>query len=519
MTDVSEPIVRTASGTVSGSTSDGYSVFKGIPFAAAPIGRLRFRPPQPPASWEGIRPCVEPGAACPQPGFTDVLRFGELIDPDERQDEDCLYLNVWTPGCDDAKRPVIMWIHGGYWIQGSGSLSQYDGGTFARDDIVFVTVNYRLGGLGFVYLDELFDDLEGTANLGILDNVAALEWVHENIASFGGDPDNVTISGQSAGGGQVATLLATPSAKGLFRRAAPMSSAGHYGLSTDDATNVARAYLGLVGLMPGETDALLTAPAETLLVDYMQMKMTLMPLLSGAWLSAFCPVNDGRTLPKPVLQAVAEGHAAGVDLLTGACADEWRLGYWGIDWDKLGIPEDMAAVLFSDLEPWVTGIDRPADEVRKVYDASVEAALGRPSTDPDVWAAIAADRQFIVPTQRLADLQRAHTDNVWAYRFAWPSPVLDGSIGAAHGLDIPFFFDNLSFGAGDVLGDDPPQSLADAMHASLVAFARTGDPNTRALPKWPRYDARRRATMQLDVSPRVVNDPEGERRALYEGVI
>ncbi|MGI0130481.1 MAG: carboxylesterase family protein, partial [Thermoplasmata archaeon] len=244
-------VARTAAGLVEGFDDRGAIAFKGIPFAAPPTGRRRFRPPESPEPWDGVRRCREPGPACPQHSDVASLRYRAP----EPKSEDCLYLNVWTPALDDAQRPVLVFLHGGGYQSGSGAVPIYNGRKFARHDAVLVTCNYRLALFGFLYLDEVFPGFEGTGNLAILDHVRALEWVRENIAAFGGDPDNVTVFGSSAGGISVGALMASPRAQGLFRHAAPMSSGPGRGRSPELATRATRRFLELVDVRPGDTDA------------------------------------------------------------------------------------------------------------------------------------------------------------------------------------------------------------------------------------------------------------------------
>ena len=247
--------VRTTAGEIKGFEKDGIHYFKGVPFAAPPIGDLRFAPPQPPVPWQGTRDCTVDGPICPQAAIPLEGPLADVISATQPMDEDCLTLTVTTPS-PDGSLPVMVWIHGGAFTGGSGSTPIYDGTSFARDGIVYVSINYRLHALGFLYLDELFEEAKGTGNLGILDQVRALEWVRDNISAFGGDPDNVTIFGESAGGMSVGTLMGTPSANGLFQHAIPQSGAGSHNIKPETATRVTKRILELLEVEPGDWEAL-----------------------------------------------------------------------------------------------------------------------------------------------------------------------------------------------------------------------------------------------------------------------
>jgi para-nitrobenzyl esterase len=501
---MAETVTTTADGRVRGEQVEGGVVFRGIPYAAPPAGERRHRPPVRPERWDGIRDCTAFGPICPQVQLGEMGGVLAALGTDEPMDEDCLFVNVWTPGVDDARRPTMVWIHGGAFTGGSGSAAIYDGRSFIRDDVVLVTINYRLHAFGFLYLEELFDGAEGSGNLGILDQVAALEWVRDNVASFGGDPDNVTIFGESAGAMSVATLLGTPRASGLFGRAICMSGAGHHNLSAPTATKVARRVLELLDVRPGDWDALRAVPvgrivkeatrvgqleAASLLGDELPLRMSLQPVI------------DDVVRPKLPIELVADGSAAGVDLLIGTCADEWRLFVWGL-------PEEFQDLLPEpDIAPYFSASGRTADEVLKVY-GSTRPDAGR----KDLLAAVETDQMFTMPAIRFAEAQLAHQHNVWMYRFSWPSPVLDGALGACHALELPFVFEMLDQSA-DFVGSSPPRDLAADIHAAWVRFAATGDPG------WPRYDKQRRPVMDFNTVRQVIDDPNGELRRLWDGLI
>ena len=324
MTQPDDALVATAAGVVRGSTTGGIHVFKGIPYAAPPVGKRRYRKPIPPASWDGIRPCLEPGPASLQPdGGTGGMAARYRVR--EGKHEDCLFLNVWTPGLHGAERPVVVFVHGGAYMSGSGAVELYDGTRYAGGGAVFVTCNYRLGGLGFMHLDDYFPGLESSGNLGILDVVRTLEWVQENIAAFGGDPGNVTLAGSSSGAITTAALLASPLGRGLFRRAVLMSSAaGHTTLDPDTAGRIGRRYLDHIGIAPGDLASLEAIPAERTVIPYGSVWTDMVRIAD--W-HPLCPVSDGHVLTGPVIDLVARGAGAEVDVLAGSTTDEQRSAF------------------------------------------------------------------------------------------------------------------------------------------------------------------------------------------------
>jgi para-nitrobenzyl esterase len=510
---MAETVATTSAGEVRGVAISEGVVFRGIPFAAPPTGARRYLPPAPPSRWEGVRDCSAFGAICPQRQADDAGGVLAALGTTESADEDCLFLNIWTPAIDDARRPTMVWIHGGSFFDGSGSTPLYDGAAFARDGIVLVTINYRLHTLGFLYLDEFFDDATGTGNLGIQDQVAALQWVRANIARFGGNPDNVTIFGESAGGMSVGTLLATPSASGLFHRAILQSGAAHHNLSVADAKRVAARALELAAVRPGDWKALREVPAPRMV----QIASQLNDIEAGALLAddraarmPFQPVVEGTARTAKPIDLIRNGAAAGIDLLVGTCADEWSLFIWATpEGPNLWLP-DVGLVA-----PYFEGAGRSIENVQKVY------AESRPSmTSQEVLAAVETDLMFTIPAIRLAEAQLAYRDRVWMYRFSWPTPVLNGALGACHCLELPFVFGTLDLpGISDLVGARPPHDMATAMRAAWVSFARTGDPNGGLLPDWPAYETEHRHVMDFDVDRRVLKDPCGRERRLWDGAL
>lgn len=491
-------ITTTRSGQVRGTAHDDVLVFRGIPFAAPPVGELRWQLPQREAAWEGVRDATTFGPIAVQGQMIlEQLMGGEASE----QSEDCLFLNVWTPATDGS-RPVMVWIHGGAFQFGSGSTPWYDGSRFVQHgDVVLVTINYRLGPLGFMFLDELFDGFSGSGNLGIADQVAALEWVRDNIAGFGGDPNDVTIFGESAGAGSVGTLLGTPSARGLFSKAILQSGAASWGLSTDDANVRTRKVLAELGITPGDTDALMAATSESIVAA-----SAILGSEVGSGGLPYAPVHDGHVLPAPPLDAIADGSSAGVAVLCGTNADEMTL-FTIVDptlatLDDAGIAERLAG-----FDPTIDA----ASLLRTYRDHKAGAST------QDVWVAMASDGVFRIPAIQLVEAHRAHGP-AWMYYFTWATPAFGGVLKSTHALEIPFVFDNLDQPGVEMFTGDGAdrQSIADGMHAAWIAFARTGDPSHPGIPAWPAYDLDRRATMQIDATWQLVDDPEGDVRKYWE---
>lgn len=497
-------IVQTQSGQVRGTpeTGSGY-VFRGIPYASPPVGALRWRPPEPVPRWHGIRDAAAFGPMCPQPPAGGLAA---QILPSEAESEDCLTCNIWTPGIGAEKYPVAVWIHGGGFIMGSGSWPS--GSAFARDGIVLVTFNYRVGPLGFLHLDDLFDDFSGTGNLGIRDQIFLLRWVRDNIAAFGGDPDRVTVFGESAGAISVGTLLASPPAKGLFQQAITQSGAAHHARSRQTATAVTRHVCNTLGVSPGDHDALMGAPAGALVEAAFDLVVSgALESLSGSEGAlggdmVFMPVIDGDILHQRPIEAVRGGSAAGVSLLSGVNEDEWKLVVYGMG------AAATASIPIPDYTRFEPGTGVAGDVLAGRY-----AALMPGCSDHEIYCAVQSDNVFTVPARRLADAQAGHGP-VYAYLFGWRTPVMGHVLGACHGLDIPFVFDRLDEAAA-LVGDTPPCLLAKTMHTAWVEFIRSGRPAAPSLPDWPLYRTGERATMRFDEHSRLVFDPHCERAALW----
>ena len=514
------PVVQTAHGAVRGSVVDGVQVFLGVPYAAPPVGGGRLRPPRPVERWSGVRSATsfgsEPPQVAPPPtggpesgapeDWGDVAGAFESVER-ATSSQDCLNLNVWTPDPGATGLPVMVWIQGGMFEL--SSTAAYDGSRFARDGVVCVVINWRPGAEGFLYLPD------GIANVGLLDQVAALEWVRDNIALFGGDPANVTVFGESAGAMSIGALLSMPSARGLFHRAILQSGAAHHVTPPQDASRIAARLADLLGV-DRDRDAIAAAGVSRLLTAQAQLKAELLgnpdperwglPLVTTTM--PWQPVIDGGVLPGPPLDRIAAGSAAEVDVLVGTNVDDWRL--WLVVSGAIGrITNEI-----------LTGpVHTYGYQCLAAYGLAPETALAAyrykyPEAGPgDLLARVQTDWWMRVPAIRLADAHARDHGNgrTYMYEFAWPSPGL----GAVHALEVPFVFDTATTDAplfGPLLGADPPQELARTMHSAWVAFATTGDPG------WQEYDPIARVTMRFDTTSGPVPDPRAWERAFWQDV-
>lgn len=497
--------VRTRYGAVLGSRVNGVDTFKGIPFAAPPFGANRLGPPRPPAEWRGVRDALAFGPEPPQPRPDDPSIAAMVPDPAVPGD-DCLNLNIWTPGPGSDRLPVMVWIPGGMFEVGTGA--SYDGSRFARDGVVCVTINYRVGAEGFLYLED------GSANLGLLDQIAALEWVRDNIAAFGGDPDNVTIFGQSAGAMSVGTLLSMPGARGFFRRAIAQSGAADRVVSAEVALRVGRELARRLGV-PAKRDAIAALSSDRLLAAQVELKADMLahpdPTRWGIEVVASAlpwqPVVDGEVVPGHPIDRIAAGAAADVDIIVGSNTEDWQL-FTVLNGALDAVTNEiLTGAVASQGYRAVAAYGLPADETLAAYRSA------HPGADAGLLlAAIQTDWWCRIPALRLAEAHVGGGAATYMYEFAWPSPVSGGLFGACHALEIAFVFDTLDKGpdqmVGPLLGADPPQQLATAMHGAWAAFAKTGDPG------WPHY-AFERATMRFDTASEVVHDPRSTERELW----
>ncbi|MDQ1534617.1 MAG: para-nitrobenzyl esterase [Actinomycetota bacterium] len=494
-------IAATRSGKVEGLERDGVLVFRGMPYAAPPVGLRRFLPPARESAWDGVRDATRFGSESAQADTAIARLLGSNA---ADSSEDSLYLNVWTPACDDAARPVMVWIHGGAYVFGSGAVPWYDGTRFVQHgDVVVVTINYRLGPFGFMHLADLFDGaFAGSGNAGILDQVAALGWVRDCISAFGGDPGRVTVFGESAGAASVGTLLGTPGARGLFTGAIAQSGAVAWTSTRDRATGIATRVVENLGIRAGDTEALLATSTEAVLGALPAFRE------DGVTALPFQPVVDGTVLDEPPLDAIGAGNAAGVRVLTGTNLNEMTL--------------------FTVADPELATLDDAGvlNRLRGAFGTAADAVFEsyrsrRPNVTPqELWLDLSTDGVFRIPAIQLLEAQQVHAP-VWAYLFTFATPVFGGILRSTHALEIPFVFDNLDRGGADVLTGTGPerQGIADAMHRAWIAFARDGDPRHDGLPEWPRYDLDRRATMRFDAHCEVLDDPGRDDRIAFRAAI
>jgi para-nitrobenzyl esterase len=494
--------VETSCGQLEGKRVGAVIQWRGVPFARPPVGARRFLPPAPPAPWAGVRDATRFGPASLQPGSPMEAMFGATTG---QTSEDCLYLNVFAPGADGSGLPVMVWIHGGAFVGGSGSTPWYDGSTFAASgDVVVVTINYRLGLLGFLHLGEAAGERYAmSGNCGILDQIAALEWVRDNIAAFGGDPARVTVFGESAGAMSIGTLLGVPAASGLFGAAILQSGSTSAHRSREQADRVTSSVLTYLGVGPdhlGEVDA-------SRLLDA-QMAVT---TRAAGGNMPFQPVVDGVCLPRPPADAVAAGSAAGVRVMVGSNLDEMTL--------FLAFDPAVARLDFDTLRR--RGSALVGDPAFQRLAAGYRATRGEGMAPSELLEAMMTDLVFRIPAIRLAEAQAAVGAPAWMYRFDWSTPAFGGRLRATHALDVPFVWDVIGKPGVELFTSDRAgrQALADRMHSAWLAFARAGDPSTRLLPDWPVYDLRRRATMIFDDTCRVEDDPAAAERLLWEGIL
>jgi para-nitrobenzyl esterase len=435
----------------------------------------------------------------------------------QRSSEDCLALDLWTPGLGAARRPVLVWLHGGGFTTGSGSLGVYDGRRLAhRGDAVVVTLNYRLGALGYLALPALAREEGGAlGNLGLLDQVAALRWVREHVAHFGGDPENVTLVGASAGAMSAATLLATPAARGLFRRVVLQSGAARHVHDREDGLRVAETFMKELALAPDDVAGLRAVPVDALLAAQERCVATLAGVVRTV---AFQPVVDGEVLPRQPLAAVREGSASAVPMLIGTNRDEWKL--FGLN-DRRVKTLDEAALLRRCARN-IPGCDAAGRSfAERVIEAYRKARAGRASIEPrELWFAIESDRHFRWPAAQLAEAHARRQPRTYAYLFTWESPALGGALGACHALEVPFVFGCVSDGVLAELVGDPPgaRSLSERMQEAWLAFARSDAPAHPGLGEWPAYEGERRATMILGAECGLECAPLEAERAVWEEI-
>jgi para-nitrobenzyl esterase len=499
MNATQKPIVETFSGKIEGQFEDGLYVFKGIPYAEPPVGKLRWMPPEPRKSWRGIRQAHKFGAASLQirTNYSDDLACKEV------QSEDCLFLNIWTPKLDDARRPVMFWIHGGGFQSGAGSIPLYRGDTLAKHgNVVVVTINYRLGVLGFLNLYEVtHGKVPASGNQGLLDQILALEWVRENIARFGGDPGNITVFGESAGAMSASCMLGMDQARGLFQKAIPQSGGPNVVRPLGMVVKIAGQFLEILGLKGKDVEELKTLPARKLLAAQRELA------LKAGGVTPVEPLLDGRVIRERPMNKIWEGSASGVIVLGGANLDEPKMSLLQ-DPNLKNVDETL---LKAKVEKLVSG---ESERLITIY-RQARSKRGISTTPYDILAAIQADAMFRIPQIRVAEAQLKNKQKAYNYLFTWQSPYQGGILGACHTLELGFVFGHPSphfCGSGPVV-----QKLSHSMQDAWTSFARTGDPSCESLGRWPEYGEKRN-TMILGEKCHTEEAPLEEERAAWNDI-
>ena len=502
--DSASPVVATKYGKVRGISADGVCAFKGVHYGASPEGAGRFMPAAPPKPWIGVFDALEYGTMAPQilssaTGSDIRIAMGDIFGPGD-VGEDCLVLNVWTPSVARGKRPVMVWLHGGGYTGGSDGAPTYDGANLARkQDVVVVGINHRLNVFGYLYLGEIAGEkYADSGNVGMLDIVLALKWVRDNIAHFGGDPGNVTIFGESGGGGKVGTLMAMPPAKGLFHKAIVESGSMLRVSTRDEAEATARKFLAQLKIEPDQVHDLQNVPMSDMLATFRTM--------TGPNAIRLGPVVDGRSLPRQPFDPDAPAQSASVPMIIGTNGTETTALLGIVDPSLFSLSE---AEMRTKLETYLhLADDSQLDGLIAAYKKA------RPDATPsDIYFAVTTDRMMRINAITQAERKAAQdAAPAYMYIFDWRSPVLGGEMGSPHGIELAFVFDNTdkTTGMNGTGADLAP--LAEKMSAAWAAFARTGNPNHSGLPHWPAYDVNSRATMIFNDECKIVDDPGRDER-------
>ncbi len=501
-----EAIVNTKSGKLEGVYEDGLFVFKGIPYAAPPIGKLRWMPPEPVKPWQGVRQAKEFGATAPQ----NPMVGGPIVHVEQAQDEDCLFLNIWTQGLDNARRPVMVWIHGGAFTIGSGSEANYADGLLAkRGGVVLVTINYRLGMLGFLRLKDITNGkIPATGNEGLMDQVAALKWVKDNIAAFGGDPANITVFGESAGSMSIGCLMVMPMDKGTFHKGIGESGVGSTAVPLDEANAVAAKFLEVSGIDGDDVKAMYELAAPRLLEIERKLTADMAGPGEVSRVTVTVPVIDGEIIPGVPNEVAKKGAAKDIPAIFGTNLEEWKL--FGMM--QPGINKISEAEVIGRLSGNI-----PKDQAQELYNTYKQARekRGDAATPAEVLTAINTDLMFRIPVLEFVEAQRDNGQLAYNYLFTWKSPAMGGVLGACHALEIGFVFgsyDELFCGGGP-----DAAKLSECIQDAWIAFARTGDPSCEGVGKWPPY-GEKRMTMMLDKDCHAEEAPYEEERAAWENI-
>jgi para-nitrobenzyl esterase len=500
--------VETQFGVLLGEQRPTHLAFLGIPYAAPPLGTLRFAPPAPPQAWPGLREATRFG-----PASLQGISLATGLSAQGEESEDCLYLNVFTRALGTRKRPVLFWIHGGAHTVGSAGVPLYEGGPLVElGDAVVVTHNHRLGAFGFLDLGEAGERIGAVPNLAILDHIAALTWVRDNIAQFGGDPDNVTVFGESAGGTSVAALLIAPQARSLFHRAIAQSPALYPRLpSRERSAETTRLLLSELGLPASAVARLRELPAAQINAAQRAIEM------AGLGWRAFFPVRHALSLPREPEEVLSDTSAPKKPLIIGSNRDEWNL----FDapniarWDQPMAHSELIAKLVS----LVDGLSpERAQQLAEVYTRS-RSALGLAHNERAVARAVEGDLRFRMAAVRLAESCVRAQIPVHMYMFSYPSPALRGALGACHALELPFVFGTYRAPLQERFAGGGPtvEALSDTIMRTWLSFAEHGTPSH--LPDFARYELTRRPTMLFDAETKLALDPLGEERAAWDGLI
>ncbi len=500
-------IIDTKAGKIQGIKDEGIEIFKGIPYTERIVGDLRFKLPVPAKKFPGVFLATEFGPISPQ-----VISPKLLGPPNPQSEPDCLNLNIWTPSTDKDKRPVMVWIHGG----GLRSHSQrsYDG-TFLvnRGNVVVVTLNYRLNALGFSFIPGVV-----TAPLGLLDQITALKWVRDNIEHFGGDQNNITIFGESAGGWSVSTLLAMPEAKGLFHRAIAQSGACNpAGFRASEGIDISKRVFSEMGIQYGDLDALRKISAYELVNA--ESKVWEEKLKEKHWPLTTPPYIDGEYIPEHPLELIRKGAAAGVDLLVGTNLNESTSM-------KPDESNNFKEVSENGMHNWIKlvmkTLDQNEDKAESLINAYRETRKEEGSLPAQkVLDAFLTDFEFHISAIRTAEAQSIQNPNTYMYLFTWPSPFMDGKFGAFHTCEIPFVFGMLDTPDWSIFSDTSEEAKkhSEKIMDAWIAFARTGNPSHSGIPEWPKYNTQKRSTMMLGKEIKAVDDPYGIERMAWDGIM
>jgi para-nitrobenzyl esterase len=488
-------IVEVECGKVKGYTENDLHIFKGIPYAEPPVGDLRFSPPQAKKPWDGVLETTEFGP-CAFQGYTALEGVTGKLQPES---EDCLTLNIWTPGIDDKKRPVMFWIHGGGFLFGGSKSPAYDGSNLAkRGDVVIVTINYRLGAFGYLFIPGI------TANVGQLDQVLALKWVYDNIAKFGGDPSNITIFGESAGAYSVISLLAMPAAKGLFSRVIAESMPFIDPKVTKKPT---KQLMRALGVKIGDIDTLRKMTPEEIIKA--QNEVTKQNGL------AFRPIIYGDAFPTHPLTIIKEGKCKDVDLMMGTNLNEAKL-FTSLDPNLRDINDDKAILFYLG----AMGIN--SENAQNIINTYREAREGILSNEPkELLDAIATDLMFRAATLQILEAQSKFQQNTYNYLFTWQTSIYDGMFGSCHALELPFVFNSFKDpGMKALVGNaSNTENLCERMMDAWLSFARDGNPNHDRIPHWPTYEEKNRSTLVLGNEIKIANSLFDKERKVWDKIL